>query len=114
MPGGTELKNGFEYAPALLLMYAAWPMYAMRRHGKVKQSQDSCIALRTISFLRVPEQRASRAYLLLKAPRSAKRASTPVNASRIPPRDLQPSVLFRCRYAPAKYGEKAFNTVWSK
>ena len=36
-------------------------------------------------------------YLLLKAPRSAKSASTPVKASKIPPSDFQPSVLFRTR-----------------
>ena len=34
-------------------------------------------------------------YLLVKAPRSANSASTPVKASKMPPRDLQPSVLFR-------------------
>jgi hypothetical protein len=41
-------------------------------------------------------------YLLEKAPISAKRASTPVKASRIPPNDFHPSVPLRTKYAPAK------------
>jgi hypothetical protein len=49
-------------------------------------------------------------HLLLKAPRSANKASTPVNASKMPPRDLQPSVPLRTKYWPAKYGENAFST----
>jgi hypothetical protein len=36
-------------------------------------------------------------YLLLKAPRSANKASTPVNASRMPPRDFHPAVPFRTK-----------------
>ena len=36
-------------------------------------------------------------YLLLNAPRSANRASTPVKASKMPPRDLQPSVPLRTK-----------------
>ena len=36
-------------------------------------------------------------HVLLKAPKSANNASTPVKASRIPPRDLQPSVLLRLK-----------------
>lgn len=35
VPGGTELKNGFEYASGWTLMYAACPMYAKSRHGNV-------------------------------------------------------------------------------
>jgi hypothetical protein len=34
----------------------------------------------------------------------------PVKQRRIPPKDFQPSVLFRTKYSPAKYGENAFNT----
>lgn len=40
-PGGTELKNGFEYASGKRDMCAAWPIYAMRRHGKAKPSHDN-------------------------------------------------------------------------
>ena len=36
-------------------------------------------------------------YLLLNAPRSAKSASTPVKASKMPPRDLHPSVPLRTK-----------------
>jgi hypothetical protein len=53
------------------------------------------------------------AYRFEKAPKSANRASTPVNASKIPPSDFQPSVLFLTKYRPAKYGENAFKTEWS-
>jgi hypothetical protein len=66
-------------------------------------------------------------YRFENAPRSAKSASTPervrtnstfledkpVKQRRIPPRDRQPSVLFRTKYSPAKYGENAFKTEWS-
>lgn len=51
--------------------------------------------------------------LLLNAPKSAKRASTPVKASKSPPRDLHPSSPFLTRYAPAKEGLKALRTLWS-
>jgi hypothetical protein len=33
IPGGTALKKGLEYALGLLLIYAAWPMYASSREG---------------------------------------------------------------------------------
>jgi hypothetical protein len=33
MPGGTVLKKGFETAVGSMLMNAAWPIYARRRHG---------------------------------------------------------------------------------
>ena len=79
IPGGTELKKGFEYAAGLTLIYAACPMYASNKHGNVKHIQLSWIAL------------------ILKAPRSANNASTPVKARRIPPRDFQPSVWLRTR-----------------
>jgi hypothetical protein len=51
---------------------------------------------------------------LLKAPRSANRASTPVKASRSPPKALQPCSLLRIKYWIAKDGLKALRTVWSK
>jgi len=79
MPGGAELKKGFEYAEGFTLMYAAWPTYASNKHGNAKHIQLSWIAR------------------MLKAPRSANIASTPVKASRIPPSDFQPSVPFRTR-----------------
>lgn len=79
MPGGADRKNGLAYAVGTSLMYAAWPIYARRRHGNAKHIQLSCTAL------------------LLKAPKSANMASTPVNASKIPPRFFQPSVLLRTR-----------------
>jgi len=41
MPGGSVKKNGFVYAEGTTEMYAAWPMYAMRRHGYARQSHDS-------------------------------------------------------------------------
>jgi hypothetical protein len=69
------------------------------------------------------------AYVGVKAPISAKRASTPddlldlsevssnnepVNARRIPPRDFQPSVPFLTNQRAAKCGENALRTEWSK
>jgi hypothetical protein len=59
-------------------------IHASKRQGYAKHSQESWIAL------------------LLKAPRSAKSASTPVKASSKPPRDRHPSVLLRTKYLPAK------------
>jgi hypothetical protein len=41
-------------------------------------------------------------YFFEKAPRSAKRASTPVKASKIPPNAIQPSFLFLIKKFPAK------------
>src|SRR6266480_5774628 len=92
VPGGTDLKKGFEYASGLSAMYAACPMYAINRQGYARPSQEICIAR------------------FEKAPRSAKSASTPVKARSIPPSDFHPSVLLRTKYRPAKYGENAFNT----
>ena len=50
---------------------------------------------------------------MLKAPKSANKASTPVKASRMPPSCLQPSVLRRIKNSKAKPGLKALSTLWS-
>lgn len=82
---------------------------AIRRQGYAKHSHDNCMALEVeISNCKIIENEVS--YLMLNAPRSANKASTPVKASKIPPSDLHPAVLLRTRYFPAKYGENAFST----
>jgi hypothetical protein len=50
---------------------------------------------------------------LVKAPRSAKRASTPVKASNKPLSVRHPSVPLRTKNEPAKNGLKALRTEWS-
>ena len=89
------LKKGLVYAvpSASWEIYAACPMYAKSKQGKAKNNQESWMAL------------------LLNAPKSANRASTPVNASRRPPSVRHPFSLLRTKKLIAKCGEKAFKTV---
>jgi hypothetical protein len=77
--------------------------------GKAKLGELNSPDKRRELVSRVPRINAI-IYLLLKAPRSANKASTLVNASKMPLRDFHPSVPFRIKYQPAKYGENAFST----
>lgn len=44
-PGGTDLNNGFSNASRCSLIYAAWPLYIINKHGSAKQSHENRIAL---------------------------------------------------------------------
>lgn len=48
IPGGAELKRGFEMASGFLLINAACPQYVNSRHGNAKPSQETRIALKRI------------------------------------------------------------------
>lgn len=96
MPGGTVSKKGLAYADGVREIYAAWPMYARRRQGKVRQSHDIWTALLKVRY-EASGGLDIEAYRLLKAPRSANNASTPVKQSKMPPSDCHPSSFRRMK-----------------